>query len=238
MQIIILYPCSSFSVLTTFSIIEQVLNSALCHIFKANICSEGHPLPSADKWPLKSMTKKSTEYIHGTLQKWGWRAHLCWNMWLHDSCHWYFQPFKKFCSWFLSYNGDESQEYDSLNPEIQYEARMPTCVVFSICWQSKQQCWGDSVSGSRCISTCKSTVGWGAEARGNWNTEQKWCPLKYWVQEKTLWKLYSKCHSWKGLLLLHFLLSLRRGLENQQSNRFFPFMVFYWANSTSEVKGF
>lgn len=153
------------------------------------------------------------------------------------SCHWYFQPFKKFCSWFLSSNGDESQEYDSLNPEIQYEARMPTCVVFSICWQSKQQCWGDSVSGSRCISTCKSTVGWGAEAISEiqsrsgvlWSIE---------FRRRALWKLYSKCHSWKGLLLLHFLLSLRRGLENQQSNRFFPFIVFYWANSTGEVKGF
>lgn len=106
-------------------------------------------------------------------------------MYLHGSCHWYFQAFKKFCSWSLSYNGDESQEYDSLNTEIQYRARMQTCVVFSICWQSKQQCWGDSVSGSRCISTCKSTVGWGAEARGNWNTKHKWCPGKYWVQEKS-----------------------------------------------------
>lgn len=106
-------------------------------------------------------------------------------MCLHGSCHWYFQAFKKFCSWSLSYNGDESQEYDSLNPEIQYRARTQTCVVFSICWQSKQQCRGDSVSGSSCISTCKSTVGWGPEARGNWNTEHKWCPVKYWVQEKS-----------------------------------------------------
>lgn len=104
--------------------------------------------------------------------------------WLLDYCHWYFHPFEKFCSWFLSYSGDESQEYDSLNPEIQYQARMQTCVVFSICWRSKQRCWDDSVRGNRCISTCKSTVGWGAEASGIWNTEQKWCPVKYWVQEK------------------------------------------------------
>lgn len=60
MQIIILYPCNSSFCINILHY-NWTGSAALCHIFKANICSEDHPLPSADKWPLKSTTEKSTE---------------------------------------------------------------------------------------------------------------------------------------------------------------------------------